>query len=603
MKKILSIILVLSLGVLPSFSQNRENFRTANQLFINGNYAQAKTLYEKLYLDTDFKEIILDNYIKTLLALNDFNEAEKIAKKAVKDNPKESQYLLTLARVYQTKGNNTEYNKLLNSVVQNLPADEFAISQLANSFFETRDYELAIKVFLNGRKALNNHSLFSYELINLHRYLRQKDQLTQETLNLLESREDYLPTAKMNLSRTYENDEDYKTLKGILLKRVQKNTPAITNFYELLGWTYIQLKEYPSALNQFIALDSRLNGNGSKVYDIISILMDNRDFENAQKGLEYILSKGNNSPYYVNAKIALLNVKKLQLEKSGLNKDKALVLAKDYETLLAEYGKNERTLFAIRELSKIKANYLNDTENSEKLLLEALEFKALRPDEISNLKFDLADVNILKGNPWEASLLYGQIEKSNPNTPVGQEAKFRNARLSFYNGDFKWAKAQLDVLKASTSQLIANDALDLSLIIQEHLEEDSTNTALNMYARSEFFREQRQFEKALPILDSILLIYPGTSLTDDVMLSKSRIFLSMNNFELATQSFLKLINDFPESIWADDALYSLGIIYQDNLNDKNKAIQYFEQLINNFPGSLFVADARTRYRLLRGDIL
>lgn len=36
-------------------------------------------------------------------------------------------------------------------------------------------------------------------------------------------------------------------------------------------------------------------------------------------------------------------------------------------------------------------------------------------------------------------------------------------KLAYYRGDFKYAQGLLDVLKAATSELVANDAMQLSV--------------------------------------------------------------------------------------------------------------------------------------------
>src|SRR5690606_21172784 len=172
------------------------------------------------------------------------------------------------------------------------------------------------------------------------------------------------------------------------------------------------------------------------------------------------------------------------------------------------------------------------------------------------------------------------------NTILGQEAKFRNAKLAFYNGDFKWAKAQLDVLKASTSQLIANDALDLSLLIQDHLALDTQGNALKLYARAEFLRSKNQYDATLQLLDSISLQFPDTDLSDDILLSKARIFTAQEKHIQAIETYQIIIAEFPTSIWADDAIYSTGLLYEKFLNQPDKAQEYYQKLIHNHPDSL-----------------
>ncbi|WP_052305798.1 tetratricopeptide repeat protein [Pseudopedobacter saltans] len=602
MKKILLSILSILYISLNVFSQDNENIVYAQQLFGNGEYEKAKKIYERLYQNKNFKEIAYDGYMNTLFKLKEYDLAEKVIKKEIKDDSGNQNLKVYLIQLYIEKGDKPNADKTLNDLLGKLPPNNFSISQIANNFYRINQYEYAAKVFIQGRKVINSNNAFSFELINLYKYLQQKDFLTQELINLVETQPEYLPSVKSNFSRAYQSNEDYQILKSLLIKRLQKNTDNLA-LSELLAWTYIQIKEFNLALIQTISIDKRTDGNGALLFQLAAILKDEYQYAYAQKAYEQLILKGKNNPYYISAQIELLKIKQEQANNKGSIGLEAAALETAYEAVLTEFGYNQRTLFAVLELAKVKANYLNKLPAAEKLLLDALNIPRLNPNELAEVKLELADVNILNNNPWEASLLYGQIEKSLPNTVLGQEAKFRNAKIAFYNADFKWAKAQLDVLKASTSQLIANDALDLSLLIQEHFDEDSSNNALKTYAKAEFLREQHLHEQALSKLDSVLKAYPNTDLADDILLSKAKIYEAKRDYKQAISYYEKLCNDFSNSIWIDDAIYNIGIIYQDKIQNNQSASLYYEKLIKDHPGSIYTIDARKRFRLLRGDSL
>lgn len=602
MKKIFSTLFFISLLVFCALAQENNSFNHAQQFFNSGEYDKAKKLYEKLYQNKSFKDLIFDGYINTLFKLRDYDAAEKIIKKEIKENPDNQYAKVSLIQLYLEKGDKNNAEKSLNELMGKLPADSFAISQIANNFYRINQYEYAAKVFTVARKTMNSHTAFAFELVNLYRYLQQKDLLTQELINLLETQPEYLATVKSNLIRAYDDPKDYQTLKSILIKRVQKNTDNLA-LAELLAWTYIQSRDFNLALIQTLAIDKRSNDNGNGIYQLASILKDNYEYEYAEKAYKQIILKGRDNPYYIPSQIELLKIKQQFATNKGSLKTEASSLETAYELVLTEFGYTPRTLFAILELAKIKANFLNKAEEADKLLNDALNIPRLNANDLANIKFELADINILNDNPWEASLLYGQIEKSLPNTILGQEAKFRNAKIAFYNGDFKWAKAQLDVLKASTSQLIANDALDLSLLIQDHFDENNSNQALKSYARAEFFREQQLYPKALDSLNKLIEDYPGSSLADDILLSKAKIYTATRDYKAAIASYQKIQQEFSDSIWADDAIYNLGIIYQDYIQDQQSALSYYEILIKSYPGSIYTNEARKRFRLLRGDSL
>ena len=269
--------------------------------------------------------------------------------------------------------------------------------------------------------------------------------------------------------------------------------------------------------------------------------------------------------------------------------------------MLLEFGKTNQTLFAIRQLANLKAFYLHQTTEAETLLENVLTLNNQDLKSIADVKLELADIYLINNNRWDAALLYGQVEKSFSNEPLGQEAKFRNAKLSFYYADFNWAKAQLDVLKASTSQLIANDALDLSLLLQDQLNFDSTGSALEIYAKAELMLFKNQTNKALLVLDSINLKYPNNNLAAEILISKSKIYTQQKEFKKAANALIEISEKYNYSIWADNALFNLASLEEQELNNPTLAQIHYEQLITNFPGSLFGIEARKRFRNLRGD--
>lgn len=579
--------------------QNPNDAELANQFYINGEYDKSLLIYQKLYQSKGGAELYYNEYINTLLKLKKFTEAEKITLKKVKENFK---YGIDLGKIYLEQGEVDKANKTFDSVIEDMPKDVYVITDVANSFYSLGNFEYAIKAFLTGRKLLKNDSIYGYELVNLYRYKRLKPELTTEVINILENQPAFLASAKSSISRTYETSEDYDVLKSIILKKVQKD-PQNTTYINLLAWVYLQQKQYELALIQLIALDKRFEDNGSSIFNFANILVEEKAYDAAVKAYQYLIEKPKNSPYYIPARVAILKCKSQKINNEAPTQPKLAQLALDYEKLLDEFGKNNQTVFAIRELANLKALYLNDVSNATELLEQALTIPQINPSVAAQIKLDLATIYINNNLPWEAALLYGQVEKAFNDHPLGQKAKYRNAKLSFYNGDFNWAKAQLDVLKASTSQLIANDALDLSLLIQDNLNSDSTGNALKFYAKADLLHLKKQYYLAINTLDSIGLLFPQSDLADDVFMLKAKIYIETKNYQEAKTNLLQILERHNYSIWADDALYTLAVIEEDYLNDAINAKSHYEQLINQFPGSLFVLEARKRYRILRGDAL
>ena len=591
-----TIILVFTMAA-SLFAQDND-LLLAKQYSTNGETQKALEIYQKLYKQNN--EAYYTYYINTLLSLKKFDEAESAAKKLVRKHPQAHEYQILLGTVYTQQGNLNKADAIYNDLIKNLPADRNEISNLAGQFYQSSNLDYAIKIFQQGRKIMNNNEVFTYELINLYRFKRDKIALTEEYLNFLPTNPNFINQAENAFATIYEGDSDYAMLKGALLRRIQKDPQQII-YTELLTWQYMQQKEFDLALNQALALSRRQNDDGSSIFELCRTLNANEAYDAAIRGYEFIISKGKTQSLYIPAKIELINTKNLKVTSGKYLPADLVGLEQDYTDLLTEFGRNNSTVFAMQKLAQLQAFKLHKLKEAQKLLEDAVNIPNIRPELLASCKLDLGDVYLINNQPWEATLLYSQVEKDFPNTDINQDAKFRNAKLAYYTGDFTWAKGQLDVLKAATSQLIANDALNLLLLIADNTATDSIGGALKIYARADLQIFAERPDKAIMALDSIDKKFPKNSLSDDILMSKSRILIQQKNYADAVPLLKKIADEHPNDLWADDAVFMLGDIYDNRLNDKASAKVWYQKIITNYPGSLWINEARKRFRLLRGD--
>lgn len=596
----LRFVLIL-LGLLSAgytYAQNTE-LQLAQQYINNSEPQKAAEIYEKLYrLDN---EAYYRYYVDALLSLKKYPDAERVAKALYQKHPEDDQYPVLLSEIYSREGNTAKADELNKDLIRNLPADQGRIASLAMLFYQAENTDAAIKCFQLGRKLLHDNQLFAIELISLYRYKRDKAALTEEYLNYLPQNMGYLGQAEGALTALYDSPADYEQLKNTLLKLLQRNPQQLV-YNRLLIWQYLQQKQYDGALTQTIALSELQKEDGGRVYDLSRTLSDNEAYDAAIKGYQYIIDKGSaGNDLYLPAKIEQINTKNLKITSGKYVAADLTALEKDYQNLLTEFGANSSTAFAMERLAKLQAFKLHKLNDAQQLLEKAIQINGLRPELLSACKLDLGDVYLMNNQPWEATLLYSQVEKANPGTAIAQEARYRNAKLAYYTGDFKWAKEQLDVLKAATSQLIANDALNLSLLISDHTQYDTSGAALKQYARADLLIFKEEPVKALQTLDSLTAKYPADALIDDILMAKARISIQQKNYTAAVQHLKKIADEHRLDLWADDALFMLGDLYENYLNDKAQAKTCYQKIITDYPGSLWVSEARKRFRILRGD--
>jgi len=275
-------------------------------------------------------------------------------------------------------------------------------------------------------------------------------------------------------------------------------------------------------------------------------------------------------------------------------------LKEAYISTLAELPKGDNSAKLMRGYARLQAFYLGDRQEAISILNEVIAMPA-NQKIISGAKLELGDVYVMTGEIWEASLLYSQVDIDHKHDMLGHEAKFRNAKISYYTGDFEWAQAQLDILKASTSKLISNDAMDLSLLIRDNLALDTISLPLEMFARADLLTYQNRFDEATTTLDSIFTEFPMHSLGDEILFQRYKIAFGLGQYEESAAYLEKLIDLYAMDILADNAMFQLADLYQYQLKDEGKAKELYQQLIFEHPGSLYTAEARKRYRTLRGD--
>ncbi|MBL7936685.1 MAG: tetratricopeptide repeat protein [Bacteroidia bacterium] len=386
-------------------------------------------------------------------------------------------------------------------------------------------------------------------------------------------------------------------------KRIQQKSDK-TIFSEFLIFLLNQQKDFEGSFVQSKALDKRQKSDGTRLMELAKLCVSNENYVVAEKCYQYVISKGKDNPYYDVANIEKLNANYLQITNQlNPNTAEVLTLNANIEKAIKEYGISNLTLPLIKKSALLKAYYLNNPQEAIQSLEEITTQYTFDKNSLAEIKIDLGDMNLLIGNIWDASLLYSQVEKDFKYEPVGQGAKFKNAKLSYYASDFKWAKSQCDVLKGATTKTIANDALDLSLIITDAIGIDTNDVPLSMFASAELLILQHQYDNALARLDSINSLFSEHTLGDDIYYKKADIYKATNHYAEAAKMYENIIEFYPTELYGDDALFKEAELYERYLNDKEKAKQLYQDVLVKYPGSIYVVEARKRYRDLRGDIV
>lgn len=599
-------ILLACLGwITPQVAHGQTDLELAEFYYNEGSYPQAK-----LYLEGIWKKnktnAVYTMYYATLLALDDFDTAEKVVKERLKRRHKNSRStaLVDLGSLYLHFDRREQALEAFMEALENLQPGRPSAVSLANAFIKLDELDMALATYERAEKL--GTTGFDYELANLQGMRGDFEGMVDAYMALLSTKPNYLRTVQNSLNRNLRltTIEDNRELVRVSLLRAIQKYPDNTVFPELLVWHFNQIRDFASSVIHAKALDLRLDEQGVRLMELGNTAQANGDTDTALECYRYVASKGPDNPYYFTARNEVLQVRFDALTSEvPADLDAMGVLAEEYAASLRDLGVRSETAMMVKDRAHILAFYLQRADEG----IEALE-ALLAENDLNNrvaaaCKLTLGDIYVFQGLIWDASLLFSQIVLDFKDDPLGHEAKFRNARVSYFGGDFNWAQSQLDALKASTSKLISNDAIDLSLLITDNFNLDTLTLPMEMYARADLLRMQRKFDVARITLDSLTTAFPGHVLEDEVLMMSADMFLEQDRLDTAMTLYQEVVDLHFDDITGDDALWMLADLTHNRLGDLATAQTLYEKLLFDFPGSLHAVEARKRFRALRGDEL
>ena len=581
-----------------------QKYQMIQSYLLQREYEKALPLLQDVYEVAP--QYWFESYYETLVNIKKYTDAEKLIAKQLKKFPYRSDYYVYWGNLYALQSHTKKAKEYFEKAIKKLPNDISVIVLTAKQFMKHQMIEEALKVYDKGQALTRNP--FHYERAEIYQQTKDYKALINVYLDVLYTQpgEIYNVQNQLQSLLAYNTNDTTQILQPVLkqeiIKRLQKY-PDHSVYSELLIYLLTQQGEYEQAFIQAKALDKRLNDEGMKLFQFCQICTKNQQFHIAEKCFEEILKRGKNHPFYKSARLESLQNKYWALiySEDNTNVHKVQWLKTQMYQYIQE-NKNASSIYTlVLNLADVYARYSNEFDRADSLLRNFIDRQQMSSDMKAIFKLKLADVYVLQNKLWEAILLCMQVEKDFKYEALGQEAQYKRAKISFYSGEFKLAKSQADILKGATSKLIANDALQLSILISNALFNDSTGMPLRYFAKADLLIFQNKLEAAIQTLDSINLKFTDHSLEDDIFYQKASIYEMKKEWAMAEQMYLNILQYYPEEMYADDALMRLARLYQYSLKDKQKAMTYYLKLLTDYPGSVYVPEARKMYRLLRGD--
>ncbi len=569
------------------------NFALAENYFRNNEFEKAAELYKQLVTKSPYNTTYLQKLVTCYQETNQFNVAENLLSDRLKQRP--DLVFLNVISGYnyerQQKVNLAKrlYNKAIKSITKNSGYEAI----IANLFKDYNKLDLAIKAYKKASEA-NKNFHFEFQIAQIYGEKGNFDLMFNEYIKYLDYNDKYLNTIKRFTARYLTDDSENKNnilFKKALLRKSASNPKDVWN--DLLSWLFIIQKDYGKAFIQRKALYQRDSEKLTAIYDLGEIAFYNKDYIIAGQCFDFTIRESDFPEDKFNA--LLMNLK-------------IAIAVKDPETdtkfknVFDTYGLNRNTF----SIQVTYADYLtferNRPEEAKKILETAITFSENKYEE-ARVKLKLADVLVYQNIFNKALIYFSQVQSGFKNHELGQQARFKVAQTSYFKNDFKWAKSQLKILKGSASQLIANDAADLFLIISDNEPVDNVDTGLASYAKASLLTYQNKNSDAINLLTTLINSYRNQSIEDEALFKQASLFVKTKKYEAAVANYKKIITMDSQGILADDAHYYIAELYANELNDSVKAQKYYQKIIFDYPSSIYLVDARKKFRKIRGDYL
>ena len=534
-------------------------------------------------------------YRDTLIAQKKFKPAEKLVNDRLKQGKglPDPTLFIDLGRLYLLQDKKPKADDQFEKALRLVNGDDATTQKLVKSFLEVGRPEFAVKVYERAGELMGNSFLHFHQLADLYVKTGQTAKAVLYLLSGPPAVSGNAETIKTELLQIIGNDpEKLRDAQKVIIGKINEQ-PDNGFLADILTWIYKQKGDWDGALLQVEAIDELSKEGGRRLLDFAANARLAGQFDVADKALDDVIAKGPELPFYATAQSERLTTDLARLRNEpNPTPQETDSLAARYDTYEATYPMAYGYQIAA-DHAEVLSHYAGDPEAAARVLKGAVARPDFRRDQVGTLKLQMGDCYLMMGRIWEASLIYSQVDKDFKQDAMGEDARFRNAKLAYYRGDFDWAQRQLLILKSATSELIANDALALSVLITENVE-DSNRYPLQRFAYADLLVAQNKTDLATELMDSITRVFPKHPLNDDILMLRAKMAEQHHDFKAALAFLDKIHDKYGTDVLADDAVFKMAEIYRDDLNDPVNAKKYYEQLIIEYPGSTFVQSARTR---------
>ena len=573
------------------FSQNEQ---LAHYYYDKGDFEKALVSFEELLQEIPQNSQYFLKTVDCYQQLKQFDVAEK-AIQARLEKYKQGSLLVELGYNFQLQKNDVKAQNYYQQALDRIKKNPNEVYSIAASFERKVLLEYALRAYQTAVELQPNFN-FNYQMGLLYGQLGNQDMMINTFLDEAFANPQNSMLIQNQLTRFMADEGDTSfddALRKALIVRTQKNQDLFWNHY--LSWFYVQKKELGKAFIQEKAIYRRDPESLSNIVNLGQLAIEEGDQEAAKEILGFVLENTKDLELLIQANSYLLKMKINKAQESEF-----AAINTELDTLLKEFEISPFTL----SLQLIQAHFvafnLKKPEEGKAIVKRALELQ-LNDYEQAQAKMELADILLFEEKFNQALIYYSQIELDLKNDVVAHEASLKAAKTSYFKTDFVWALKQFKELKAANTQLIANDALEYFLLINDNTVADSTQTALTAFAKGDYFLYQNRNQEAIKQFQMILQRFKGQEIEAVTLLRLGKIYEKQGDFTLALSQYQTIIDLHSDGIYIDEALYFSAELYNKTLQMPDKAKPLYEKILFNHQDSIYFVDARRKFRELRGD--
>jgi len=589
--RIFFVFFILNISLLGA-----QSLHVANSYYNLGKFENAVLAYESLVKKNASNSLAVVGLAKSYRQTNQLQKAISLLESSYAKAPNRLEYLLELGVSYNQAEDKQKATDSFDKILSGLNENPNLAVKMGSRFKEYNLLGYTIQAYEKAMQINENYN-FDLEIGRLNGELGNLSGMFSSYLDYMLKNPAYINSVKRLIDQfiTVDPENEANQIFRKTLLRKNQVTPDIL-YNEMLSWLFVQQKQYSKAFAQERAIYRQTEDGIPQILDVATIAQTAGDYETAEEAYEFVIENANINSFVIKASQKLLEIEILQAGSKEYAK-----INKEYEALFNTYDSSSEIL----PLQLDYAYFLGFKQNKKEAaiaFLKPLSKKKYTPVDKAQIQLLIGDILVLDGKFNQALIYYTRAQKKIKNHLLAQEASFKIAKTSYYKGDFDWANTQLNVLKESTTQLIANDAMDLSLLIYDNTKDESelSEQALKLFAKGELFQFQEQKEKALAVFNEVIDKYQSTSVEDDALYQSALLLMQLQKPDQAIKNLNKLIQFFPLSLLVDDAYYELGKL-QENLSNIEAAKSAYEKIIFNHADSIHFVEARKAFRRLRGD--